>query len=83
MQKLPTTPQGRPLPLGQAWDTSVQEYIKALRTVGGVVNTRIVMAAADGIVAARDQSLLMQYGGHLAVTESWAKSLLMRMGYVK
>ena len=41
------------------------------------------MAAADGIVAARDQSHLVQYGGHIAVTKSWAKSLLMRMGYVK
>ena len=59
VQKLPTKPQGRPLLLGQALDTSVQEYIKALRTVGGVVNTRIVMAAADEIVAARDQSLLV------------------------
>ena len=70
VQKLPTKPQG-PLLLGQALDTSVQEYIKALRTVGGVVNTRIVMAAAHGIVAARDQSLLVQYGGHMAVTKSW------------
>ena len=70
MQKLPTKPQGRPLLLGQALDTSVQGYIKALRTVGGVVNTCIVMAAADRIVAARDQSLLVQYGRHIAVTTS-------------
>lgn len=41
------------------------------------------MAAADGIIAARDQSLLVQNGGHTAVTKSWAKSLLMQMGYVK
>ena len=70
VQKLPTKSQGRPLLLGQALDTSVQEYIKALRTVGGVVNTCIVMAVADGIAAARDQSLLVQYGGHIALTKS-------------
>ena len=83
VRKLPTKPQGRPLLLGQVIDTAVQDYIKALRSVGGVVTTAIVMASAEGILGARDQSLLVQYGGHVSITKSWAKSLLARMGYVK
>ena len=35
-----------PLQLGRVLDTAIQDYIKAVHTVGGVVNTSIVMAAA-------------------------------------
>ena len=41
------------------------------------------MAAAGGIVAARDAGMLREHGGHIEFTKSWAKSLLKRMGYVK
>ena len=47
---LPTKAQGRPLFIGAELDTSVQEYINALRVAGGVVNTSIVQAAALGII---------------------------------
>ena len=69
--------------LGQILDKAVQEYIIALRTVGGVINTAIVMAAIEGIIAARDRGLLVQYGGHIEITKSWTKSLLKQMVYVK
>ena len=46
MTVLPKMVVGRPLLLGKDLDTSVQNYINALRKVGGVVNTAIVMAAA-------------------------------------
>ena len=80
---LPTKPQGRPLMLGKVIDTAVQDYVTAMRAVGGVVNTNICMAAAEGIVASRDQGLLAQHGGHIQITNAWARSLLTRMGYVK
>ena len=83
VKSLPIEHKGRPLLLGQVLDTAIQDYIKALCTVGGVANTSIVMAAAEGIVASRDQSLLIQYGGHIQITKTWAKSLLYRMGYIK
>ena len=54
-----------------------------MRKIGGVVNTAIVMAAAHGIVSARDPALLTEHGGHIEITKAWAKSLLKRMGYVK
>ena len=65
---------GRPLLLGQELDKYVQDYINALRGVGGVVNTAIVLAAASGIVAARDSKLLREHGGHIEITKAWAKS---------
>lgn len=83
VKSLPTKCQGRPLMLGEQLDAAVRDYIQGMRTVGGVVNTIIVLAAAEGIITARDQSLLVQNGGHIKLTKSWAKSLLKRMGYVK
>ena len=60
MTSLPNKPQGRPLMLGKVLDTAVQDYITAIRAVGGVVNTNICMAAAGegGIVVSCDQGLL-------------------------
>ena len=54
-----------------------------MRMVGGVVNTAIVMAAAEGIIASRDSGKLREHGGLIQITKAWAKSLLVRMGYVK
>lgn len=62
--------------LGEKLDQAVQEYINNLRKVGGSVNSVIVLAAANGIVAAKDRSLLCEHGGHLEHTKAWAKSLL-------
>ena len=83
VKTLPTKVQGRPLLLGENLDRSVQEYIKALRAVGGDVNTAIVQAAAVEIVGARDPGLLREHGGHIKITKLWAKSILKRMGFVK
>ena len=74
---------GRPLLLGKDLGTSVQNYINSLRKVGGVVNTAIVLAAANGIVAAKNPGLLTSHGGHIEISKGWVKSLFQRMGYVK
>ena len=83
VNSLPTKPRGRPLLLGQDLDKAVQDYVSAMRTVGGVINTAIVMAAAEGIVSAHDVAKLSSRGGHIHITKTWAQSLLNRMGYVK
>ena len=83
MTSLPTKPQERPVLLGQVLDEDVQEYVRSQRVVGGVVNTAIVRAGAEGIILARDRSVLVKYGGHIDLTKSWAQSLLHHMGYSK
>ena len=62
-------------------DKAVQEYVRGLREVGSVVDISIIMAAAEGIIVAQDEGLLVQHGGHIEITKSWAVSLLERMGY--
>ena len=41
------------------------------------------MAAAEGIVAAKNPSLLVVHGGHIQISKGWVMSLFHRMGYVK
>ena len=83
VKRLPAKEQRRPLLLGPELDKAVHQYIEATRAVGGVVNTAIVMAAAVGIMSARDLTKLGSHAGHIHITKPWAKSLLKRMGYVK
>ena len=83
MDSLETKQKGRPLLLGEELDAAVQEHVSSLRIAGGVVNTVVVRAAAEGIISARDITKLTSHGGHINITKSWAISLLNRKGYVK
>ena len=79
---LPHSPRGNPLLLGDL-DTKVQDWIRKVRINGGVINARIVMAAAEAIVTKFARHRLERYGGHITITSTFAKSLLRRMGFVK
>lgn len=80
---LETKCRGRPVLLGAELDGLVQEFVLDLRMAGGVVNTLIVMGAAEGIVSHCDISKLSSHGGHIEDKKTWKKSLLLRMGFVK
>ena len=41
------------------------------------------MAAAEGIIPARNVTKLSSHGGHIHITKTWAISLLKWMGFVK
>ena len=75
--------RGRPLALGKELDADVQKFVKALRSAGTAVNGAVVQAVAEGIVTAKNQTLLAANGGCITISKSWAKSLMARMGLVK
>lgn len=79
---LPRFPRGNPLLLGSL-DGGVQNWVKKVRLNGGVINLRIVMAAAEAIVTKYDRKKLARNGGHIEITKHYARSLLRRMGFVK
>ena len=58
VKELPPKKRGCPLLLGAELDARVQLYIKEKRKNGVVVNTSVVMAAAEGIVMHHDANLL-------------------------
>lgn len=80
---LPPKKRGRPVLLGAELDSKVQIYLKKLREKGASVSTRIVIAAARGIVMAYDRDILEEFGGHLRLTRHWGQSILTRMDFVK
>ena len=79
---IPTKCMGRPLALGD-FDQDVQKYIKALRAAGTAISAPLVIAAAQGIIEAKDRTLLVENGGSINLTRTWAKSLMHRMGFVR
>ncbi|KAJ8300690.1 hypothetical protein KUTeg_022209 [Tegillarca granosa] len=52
IMSLPKSPRGRPLKLGDL-DSKVRDYLRNLRLTGGIVNSRVVLAAAKGVVMAK------------------------------
>ena len=59
--------RGRPLYLGETLDGDVQKYIPALRQTGTPVSGQLIQAAAAaGVITAKDGTLLVENGGHIA-----------------
>lgn len=71
--------RGYPLLLGEDLDVEVKAYVESIRSLGGFVNTDIILSNAQGIISSKDRTLL----NALAPGRPWGKSLLMRMGFVK
>ena len=72
---IPTKRMGRPLALGDL-DQEVQKYIRALRAAGTAISVPLVLAAAQGIIEAKDRTLLVENGGSINLTRSWGNSLV-------
>ena len=64
-------------------DRQLQEYVKSLRKSKTIVNSTIVLSAAEGIAKSHDSGLLACNGGHIKCTKQWAKHFLTRLGYVR
>ena len=76
---------GRSCPLGDALAINVklQKYLTQIHEEGGSVSSRIVRAAARGILLAYDKAKLVEFGGHVSLSKQWAHSLLHRMNFVQ
>lgn len=81
IQELPREVRGRPLLLGDKIDAEIKDYCMELRKNGGVLNTKILLCAARGIVMFHDKTLLTDFGGHIDLNRSWAISFLNRLGF--
>ena len=55
------------------------DTISALRLRGASVTSSVINAVAKGIVQANDRTLLVKNGGHLSLSNDWARNDLYRM----
>lgn len=83
LKSLPLKKRGRKVILGEDIDCKVQNYLLKVRDGGGVVSARIAIAAARGILLSCDRCRLVEYGGPVDLSRSWAYSLLHRMKFVR
>ena len=81
IEKLDAKKRGHPYLFGEAMDRQLQEYIKSLREAKAVINSAIVISAAEGIIKSHDSNLLECNGGHIKCTKHWAKHFLNPLGY--
>ena len=65
MDRLPQGKVDHPPLLGETLDQQVQAYLRMLKDSGGVINTSIAIAAANGIVQKKDSNLLAANGEHI------------------
>ena len=68
--------------IGEQLDNRVQLYVKEMHTTGVVINTAVMMAAAEGIVKHHDANLVGG-NGPITITKDWVRFLLSRMHFVK
>jgi len=57
--------------------------VNKLRECGGIINSRIVIAAARGYISAENVNLLSENGGPIELSKPWATSFMTRMGLTK
>ena len=74
VSSIPTSKRGRKLLIGDL-DKEVMSFIYNLREVGGAVNGKIAVAAAKGIINAKNKEILVENGGHVTLGNGWIKSL--------
>ena len=75
---IPQQKRGRPLGVGDHIDGEVRYYLTQLRKCGGTINTAITISSAKGIIQKYDSNLLVENGGSVHLSKSWAKYLMAR-----
>lgn len=61
----------------------VMGRIVAARESGAVVDRHVVQCIGQAVVATKSPMSLVENGGSIQLTEAWAKSILIRMGFKK
>ena len=56
--------------------------ISALRLRGAPITSSVINAVAKGIAQANDRTLLVENGGHLSLSNDWARKVLYRMDFL-
>ena len=61
----------------------VRDGITGTRLTRGVISRKMVIAIGNGVIKAFSTSSLMKYGGHIELTDGWARHVLESMKWTK
>ena len=65
------------------WNLTLDSFFMTMGGGGGVVSPTVTLAAATGIILAKDASLLAENRGEIDLSKEWAQRMMRRMVYVK
>lgn len=68
--------RGRPNLLPGKLLLKVKDVITGVRMAGGVISRKMVMAIGTRVAKANCPSKLKEFGGHIVLTEGWARNVL-------
>ena len=71
--------KGRTKLLDHEFLVNVKGMVTGVLMAGGVVSKKMVIAIGTGVIKANCPSKLKDFGGHIALTEGWARRLLKSM----
>ena len=75
--------KNRPNLLDDVFLVKVKGVVTGVRMVGGVISRKMVIAIGTGVIKANCPSKLKDFGGHIALTEGWARGVLKSMEWSK
>ena len=75
--------KGRPNLLADDLLSKVKDIIIGTRATGGVISRRMVIAIGNDVVKPNNPDVLKMYGGHIELTEGWARNILNSMKWSK
>ena len=75
--------KGRPNLLDDETLAKVKDGITGIRFTGRVISRKMVIAIGNGAIKANSPSSLKKYGGHIELTDDWARYALKSMKWTK
>ena len=75
--------KGRPNLLYYETLAKVRDGITGTRLTGGVISGKMVIAIGNGVIKAISPSSLKKYGGHIELSDGWARHVLESMKWTK
>ena len=75
--------KGRPNLLDDETLAKVRDGITGIRLTGGVISRKMVIAIGNGVIKANSPSSFKKYGGHIELTDGWARHVLESMKWTK
>ena len=74
---------GRPNKVNDEIMLKIKEVIIGIRLAGSVISRKMVISIGKGVLKANNPNSLSEFGGHVTLTDDWARGVLNSMNWVK
>ena len=61
----------------------IKEVLIGVRLSGAVISRKMVISVGNGVLKANDHNTLSEFGGHITLTDDWARSILQSVDWIK